>query len=83
LCGIVPGLDNFYSQGGVMSRKELLEQTKIGEYLTIGCVLEEEEIGFFMTSYDISTSCSLTLEEWDRFVEGINTAYSVLKETQQ
>jgi len=65
-----------------MSRKVLLDQMQIGEYLTIGCVLEDEEIGFFISSYDISTSCSLTLEEWDRFVEGVNSANTMLKETE-
>ena len=55
-------------------KKALLKETKIGEFLTIGCELEGEEIGLFIASTDVSASCAFKFDEWERFIEGIGKA---------
>jgi hypothetical protein len=54
--------------------KTLLEETKIGEFLTMGVEVEEDEIGLFLASADVSASCAFKFDEWVKFVEGINKA---------
>jgi len=55
-------------------KKTLLEETKIGEFLTMGVEIEEDEIGLFLASADISASCAFKFDEWDNFVKGVNKA---------
>lgn len=55
-------------------KKVLLKETKIGESLVVGCKLEGDEIGFFITSLDVSASCAFKVKEWNQFVEAVNTA---------
>ena len=55
-------------------KKELLSQIKIGEFLSMGVEMEEEEIGLYMASADVSASCAFKFDEWERFVEGVNKA---------
>ena len=64
-----------------MGQKTLLDETKIGDLLTIGCVMEEDEVGLFIASADVSASCAFKLDEWQRFVEGVNKAHEVFKES--
>ena len=61
-------------------KKILLPETKIGEFLTVGCELEEDEIGLYIASADVSASCGFKFEEWENFVRGINEANKNLKE---
>jgi len=55
-------------------KKELLSQRKIGEFLSMGVEMEEEEIGLYIASSDVSASCAFKFDEWREFVEGINKA---------
>ena len=61
-------------------KKTLLEETKIGELLTIGCELEGEEIGLYIASADVSASCAFKFDEWEKFIEGINRAHQQFKQ---
>lgn len=54
--------------------KEILDELKIGEKLTVGVNTAEDEIGLFIASEDVSASCAFRKEEWDKFVEAINKA---------
>ncbi|GAI63477.1 unnamed protein product [marine sediment metagenome] len=54
--------------------KTLLKETKIGESLAIGCELNNNEIGLYIASLDVSASCAFKFDEWDNFVRGINKA---------
>ncbi len=54
--------------------KELLPQTKIGDFLSIGVEMDEEEIGLYVASADVSASCAFKFDEWKKFVQGINKA---------
>ena len=55
-------------------KKELLPQTKIGEFLSIGVEMEGEEVGLYIASSDVSASCAFKFNEWEKFIEGINKA---------
>lgn len=61
-------------------KKQLLPQTKIGEFLSVGCELEGEEIGLYIASADVSASCGFKFDEWKKFVEGVNKANSKSRE---
>ncbi|GEM_PF-986985 len=61
----------------------LLPQTKIGEFLSMGCEMEGEEIGIYIASADVSASCAFKPEEWEKFVEGVNKAYQKYREVSQ
>jgi hypothetical protein len=45
-------------------QKRLLEETKIGEFLTVGSELEGDEVGLFIASSDVSTICAFKFDEW-------------------
>jgi len=60
-------------------KKELLPQTKIGEFLSIGVEIEKDEIGLYIASSDVSASCAFKFDEWKKFVEGINKADEELR----
>ena len=55
-------------------KKELLLQSKIGEFLSMGVEMEEDEIGLYIASSDVSASCAFKFDEWEKFVEGISKA---------
>jgi len=55
-------------------KKELLSQSKIGEFLSMGVEMEEDEIGLYIASSDVSASCAFKFDEWEKFVEEINKA---------
>jgi len=55
--------------------KTLLEETKIGEVLSMGAEMEEDEVGLFIASADVSASCGFKFDEWEKFVEGVNKAH--------
>lgn len=61
-------------------KKTLLDETKIGEFLTIGAEMEEDEVGLFIASSDVSASCAFKFDEWEKFVEAVNKANDRLKE---
>lgn len=61
-------------------KKVLLPKTKIGEFLTVGCELEGDEIGLYIASADVSASCAFKFDEWEKFVKGIIEANNKLKE---
>ena len=55
-------------------KRQLLKQTKIGEFLTVGAELEGEEIGLYVASADVSASCGFKFDEWEKFVSAVNKA---------
>ncbi len=55
--------------------KSLLEEKKIGDVLSMGVEMEEDEIGLFIASADVSASCGFRFDEWEKFVEGVNKAH--------
>ena len=55
-------------------KKELLPQTKIGDFLSIGVEMDQDEIGLYVASADVSASCAFKFDEWEKFVQGINKA---------
>ncbi len=55
-------------------KKELLPQTKIGDFLSIGVEMDQDEIGLYVASADVSASCAFKFDEWQKFVQGINEA---------
>lgn len=61
---------------------KLLEEHKIGEFLSMGCELdqENEEVGLFLASADVSAACGFKFDEWEEFVKGVNAAHARLKE---
>lgn len=66
---------------GMEMKNVLLEETKIGEFLTVGCEQEEEEVGLYIASADVSASCGFKFDEWEKFVEAGNTANSKYKQS--
>ena len=48
-------------------KKELLPQSKIGEFLSMGVEMEEDEIGLYIASADVSASCAFNFNEWLKF----------------
>ena len=61
-------------------KEELLPQTKIGEFLSIGVELEGEEVGLYIASADVSASCGFKFDEWENFVEAVDRANAKFKE---
>ncbi len=59
--------------------KVVLDEKKIGEKLSIGVHAEEDEIGLFIASEDVSASCAFRPAEWDKFVKAINKADEKMK----
>ena len=55
-------------------KKELLPQTKVGDFLSIGVEMDQDEIGLYVASADVSASCAFKFDEWKKFVQGINKA---------
>jgi len=55
-------------------KKELLPETKIGDFLSIGVEMDQDEIGLYVASADVSASCAFKFDEWNKFVQGINKA---------
>ena len=55
-------------------KKELLPRTKIGDLLSIGVEMDQDEIGLYVASADVSASCAFKFDEWKKFVQGINKA---------
>ena len=55
-------------------QKRLLEETKIGEFLTVGAEMEDDEVGLFIASSDVSSSCAFNFDEWRNFVDAVNRA---------
>jgi len=55
-------------------KKELLPQTKIGDFLSIGVEMDQGEIGLYVASADVSASCAFKFDEWKKFVQGIKKA---------
>jgi len=60
-------------------KRILLPETKIGNSPAVGCELEEDEIGFYIASLDVSASCAFKIREWNQFVEAVNTANASLE----
>jgi hypothetical protein len=63
-------------------KKTLLEKTQIGEFLTIGVEMEEDEVGLYIASSDVSACCAFKFDEWKSFVEGINKSNEKFEEAQ-
>ena len=54
--------------------KTLLNETKIGRLLSMGIRLDNDEVGMFIASQDVSCGCGFKFKEWEKFVEGIKKA---------
>ena len=50
-------------------KKELLPQSKIGDFLSIGVEMDQDEIGLYVASADVSASCAFNFDEWNKFVQ--------------
>ena len=59
--------------------KVVLDEKKIGEKLSIGVHSQEDEIGLFIASEDVSASCAFRPKEWSEFVEAVNEADERMK----
>ena len=64
-------------------RKTLLQETKIGEFLSMGVELEGEDIGIYIASADISASCVFKFDEWEKFIEGVKRAHEEFKRVKE
>lgn len=51
-----------------------MPQTKVGDLLSIGVEIDQDEIGLYLASADVSASCAFKFDEWKKFVQGINKA---------
>ena len=60
-------------------KRQLLKQTKIGEFLTVGAELEKDEVGLYVASADVSASCGFKFDEWKKFVSAVNKANKEFK----
>ncbi len=60
-------------------KKELLPQSKIGDFLSIGVEMDQDEIGLYVASADVSASCAFKFDEWKKFVQGIYKANEEFK----
>jgi len=60
-------------------KKVLLKETKIGEFLSMGAEIEEDEVSIFIASADVSASCAFKFDEWKKFIAGINKADEIFK----
>ena len=60
-------------------KKELLPQTKTGDFLSIGVEIDQDKIGLYVASADVSASCAFKFDEWKEFVQGINKADAEFK----
>lgn len=54
--------------------KQLLKETEIGDNMSIGCVLNEEEVELIVSTYEVSSSFLLNQQEWEELVKCINIA---------
>ncbi len=54
--------------------KNLLKETSIGSFLSVGVKMENEEIGLFIASQDVSCGCGFRFDEWEKFVHCVNAA---------
>ena len=61
----------------------LLEETKIGDLLTVGFEMEKDEVGFFIASADVSASCGFKFDEWENFVEAVKKADKKFKDVKK
>lgn len=55
-------------------KKVLLDATQIGDFITVGAEMEDEEVGLFIASADVSSSCAFKFDEWKKFVDAVNKA---------
>ncbi|MBA7552392.1 hypothetical protein ES705_44953 [subsurface metagenome] len=60
-------------------KKILLEETKLGKSIAVGCELEGDEIGFYIAAADVSAICVFRFEEWENFVSAVDKANEKFK----
>lgn len=60
-------------------KKILLEETKLGKSIAVGCELEGDEIGLYIAAVDISAICVFKFEEWDNFIRAVSKANEKFK----
>ncbi|MBS3811735.1 MAG: hypothetical protein KGY44_07765 [Halanaerobiales bacterium] len=54
--------------------KEIIDERKIGEKLSVGVQSDKDEIGLFIASEDVSATCAFRIKEWKKFVKAIKDA---------
>jgi len=60
-------------------KKILLEETKLGKSIAVGCEMEGDEIGLYIAAADVSAICVFRFEEWENFVSAVNKANKKFK----
>ena len=59
--------------------RKIIEERSIGEKISIGVQTEEEEVGLFIASEDLSASIAFREEEWTKFVKAVKDADEKMK----
>ena len=59
--------------------RKIIEERSIGEKLSVGVQSEEEEIGLFIASEDVSASIAFHEDEWSKFVKAVKDADEKMK----
>ncbi|MFC2048864.1 hypothetical protein ACFLR5_01430 [Elusimicrobiota bacterium] len=54
--------------------KKLINETEVGENISVGCALTENDIEFVLSTYEVSTSYIFSQQEWEEFVKCVNMA---------
>ncbi|GEM_PF-2885576 len=54
--------------------KQILEETHIGESLTLNSVMREDHVEVVISTYEVSTSYLLSFEEWEELIKCLNMA---------
>ncbi len=61
--------------------KNLLKETSIGPSLSVGVKMDEDEVGLFIASEDVSCGCGFRFKEWEEFVRCVNSAHGKYTES--
>ncbi|MFW6134336.1 MAG: hypothetical protein ACOC5R_02030 [Elusimicrobiota bacterium] len=59
--------------------KELLKETEIGENIMVSSTMGDDNIEFFVSTYEVSMSYFFSFQEWEEFVKCVNIANSRYK----
>ena len=54
--------------------KEILKETEVGDNISVGSMLRDDNVEFVISTYEASTSYLLSFREWEEFVKCVNIA---------
>jgi len=57
----------------------VIDEREIGEKMEVGVQADEDEVGMFIASEDVSASVAFRPEEWDEFVKAVKEADEKMK----